>query len=58
MWLLLGTKGDAEAKPFDTIIISAIDNAIPKALMIVEVLIRRVVDLYQVILIYINRFIP
>ena len=46
MWLLLGTKGDENAKPFDSITISAIDNAIPKALIISEVIIRRVPDLY------------
>lgn len=48
IWLLLGTKGDEEAKPFDTIEISAIDSAITRALIVADVVRRRVPGIHQV----------
>jgi len=48
IWLLQGSKGDEKAEPFDSIYLTAIESAIPKALIIAEVVRRRVADLSQV----------
>lgn len=48
LWLFQGSRTDNQPPHYDTIIITAIENAIPKAVIISEVIRRRIADLHQV----------